>query len=594
MQNDIIKKDLKTKSRQLEWLIIAMAGATLASLQIIRYFFLNSNSQLTLLQTMFDWMFAMLIIGGLVHFSFREIIKIQNELIEKREKASRAEKRLQHIIDTSQDSIFTIDNEGYFTFASTSIEALTGFDMNTILTMNIRDVLSTGYRSFIHKQLNETKDIAGQHFFIDALRQNGNIVPIEISFVPIKDRNGQREGFQGIARDITERKEVEKAQQEKEHYLQTIAKVGQVIIETTEEIPYKMILEELSKATDSRHGFVLLNIADSPLSTSPDMAGSLSCESGINEKGATITPRIYIYDNDTYLNSYNKRESSINNKEKQRVNVKGNEEIEMDTGSSDSAFVTIPIFVEGKPVGTIGFTKSTNSEKWKTAHINMLTTAANMISQEIEREQSNRQLKHHFISLARTLSKALFIIDPYTASHQQRLAVMVCKVGEKLGINNKKLEWLYFCGLLHDVGKAAIPGTILSKPGPLTDEEWVLIRSHVKRGCEILQSMTLPEDVCDTILHHHERLDGSGYPDGIAGGKLSLGARILGVCDVVEAMSSHRPYRPARSKEEILSELSKGKGQKYDSQVVDLVVNLMDTRDFTNGCNLNHNELATA
>jgi putative two-component system response regulator len=106
--------------------------------------------------------------------------------------------------------------------------------------------------------------------------------------------------------------------------------------------------------------------------------------------------------------------------------------------------------------------------------------------------------------------------------------------------------------------------------------------------------MSLPEDVRETILHHHERLDGSGYPDGITGDKLSLDARILGVCDVVEAMGSHRPYRPARSKEEIISELSKGKGLKYDSQVVDLVVNLLDTRDFINCGYLNPGKMATA
>jgi PAS domain S-box-containing protein/putative nucleotidyltransferase with HDIG domain len=591
MANDILRKDLKSRSRQLEWLIIAMAGTTLASLQIIRYCFLNSTSQITLIQTMFDWVFAMLIIGGLVHFSFREIYKIQNELIEKRELANRSERRLQHILDTTQDAIFTIDKEGYFTFASRSIEPLTGYEMDAILNRNIRDVLSSEYSSFLFKQLNETKDIAGQHFFIDALRQNGDLVPIEVSFVPIKDRSGQVLGFQGIARDITERKEVEKAHREKERYLQTIAKVGQTIIETTEEVPYKAILEELSKATDSQHAFVLLNVAKSSIDASFDAEPSSTSNTSLSTVTNNI-PRIFVYDRGSTARE--DKNTFTDNGYTSKTRSSENHGMVVDMSQFDSAFVAIPIIVEGKPVGTIGFTKSKDSDKWKSAHINLLTTAANMISQEIEREHINLQLKRHFISLARTLSKALFVIDPYTASHQERSAMMACKVGEKIGINPKKLEWLYFCGLLHDVGKAAIPGSILSKPGQLTDEEWVLIRSHVKRGCEILQSMTLPDDVRQTIMQHHERLDGSGYPDGISGEKLNLGARILGVCDVVEAMSSHRPYRPARSRDEIVSELRKGKGQKYDSQVVDLVVNMMDSHDFNCSGSLSQCAIAPA
>jgi putative nucleotidyltransferase with HDIG domain len=203
-----------------------------------------------------------------------------------------------------------------------------------------------------------------------------------------------------------------------------------------------------------------------------------------------------------------------------------------------------------------------------------------MISQAIEKQITNLRLKTYFISMAKTISNVLFVVDPFTASHQQRLAEMVCLVGEKLGLNTKQIEWLYFCGLLHDIGKAAIPGTILSKPGHLTDEEWVLMRSHVKRGYEMLKGMNLPDYAVDMVLHHHERMDGSGYPDGLKGDKISLESRILGVCDVVEAMGSHRPYRPARNTVEIVDELNQGKGVKYDEGLVEMLVKMLENGEF--------------
>jgi putative two-component system response regulator len=133
---------------------------------------------------------------------------------------------------------------------------------------------------------------------------------------------------------------------------------------------------------------------------------------------------------------------------------------------------------------------------------------------------------------------------------------------------------------LHDIGKAAVPTVILSKPGKLTDEEWVLLRSHVKRGYELIQGMNLPEYVANMVLYHHERLDGSGYPNGIRGDKLGLEVRILCVCDVVEAMSSHRPYRPARSQSEIIDELQKGRGVIYDESVINTMIKMIDEKQF--------------
>jgi len=197
-----------------------------------------------------------------------------------------------------------------------------------------------------------------------------------------------------------------------------------------------------------------------------------------------------------------------------------------------------------------------------------------------EHKKAEEQLKHSFIDLAETISRAIGSRDPYTSEHQRRVAELARLIGEKMGLDEDSLQGLYIGGLLHDIGKISMPESVLTKPGKLTEEEWSLIRAHAKRGYAILKDTELPWPVAEMALHHHERLDGSGYPHGISGDKLSLENRILGVCDVVEAMSSHRPYRPARSKKEVLEEIKSGRGTKYDANVVDIMLEIIKSGEF--------------
>ena len=197
-----------------------------------------------------------------------------------------------------------------------------------------------------------------------------------------------------------------------------------------------------------------------------------------------------------------------------------------------------------------------------------------------ERKRVQKRLDHSFIDLAKTVSRAMASRDPYTADHEKRVADLARLVGKKMGLDENRLQGLYIGGLLHDIGKISTPESLLSKPGELSEEEWNLLRAHAKRGYQILKDTDLPWPVADMAVHHHERLDGSGYPHGIRGDKLSLEVRILGVCDVVEAMSSHRPYRAARSKDEVIGELRDGRGTKYDATVVDIVLELIESGEF--------------
>ncbi len=198
------------------------------------------------------------------------------------------------------------------------------------------------------------------------------------------------------------------------------------------------------------------------------------------------------------------------------------------------------------------------------------------------RNAQNR-LQESFIDLAETMASSMESLDPYTSGHQRRVARLADLVGRELGMDEDRLQGLYIGALLHDIGKLSVPSTILTKPGRLTEQEWNIIRSHPRRGYDILKEANLPWPVAEMALRHHERLDGSGYPDGMKGPELSLEVRILGVCDVAEAMGSDRPYRPARPVQEVIQELRTGSGRRYDPQVVEATLKVVESGAFPLG-----------
>ena len=200
-----------------------------------------------------------------------------------------------------------------------------------------------------------------------------------------------------------------------------------------------------------------------------------------------------------------------------------------------------------------------------------------------DRKQGEERLRDSFISLAETVSRAMESHDPYTSNHQRRVAELVRLVGRKMGLGVDRLRTLYIGALLHDIGKISIPEGILTKPGALTEEEWALVRTHTQQGYDILKDSQLPRPVAEMALQHHEWLDGSGYPDGLRGEELSLELRILVPCNVAEAMRSHRLYRPARSREETLAELRGERGRKYDPEVVDILLEIIEGGEFRLG-----------
>ena len=160
-------------------------------------------------------------------------------------------------------------------------------------------------------------------------------------------------------------------------------------------------------------------------------------------------------------------------------------------------------------------------------------------------------------------------IDPYTAGHQRRVARLACAIAKKMGLSDEQVYGLRVIGVVHDIGKMALPDEILSKPGVLNAEEFSIVKTHPQVAYDVLKNLEFPWPVAQTILQHHERVDGSGYPNKLAGEDIILEARILCVADVVESMVSHRPYRPAPGLEKALEEIELNSGVLYDPVVAD-------------------------
>jgi putative two-component system response regulator len=179
------------------------------------------------------------------------------------------------------------------------------------------------------------------------------------------------------------------------------------------------------------------------------------------------------------------------------------------------------------------------------------------------------------------LATATELRDPYTAGHQKRVAQLSSAIAAKLGLAEERINGLKVMGFLHDIGKIVVPAEFLNRPGGLSEYEKNIVKAHAQAGYDILKNIDFPWPVAQAILQHHERLDGSGYPTHLQGEEIILEARILAVADVVEAMVSHRPYRPSLQMEQALAEITQNRGTLYDAEVVDACLELF-TKDAFN------------
>lgn len=201
-------------------------------------------------------------------------------------------------------------------------------------------------------------------------------------------------------------------------------------------------------------------------------------------------------------------------------------------------------------------------------------------SQKDSLEQSNRKLLERLQQSANAISKIGELRDVYTAGHQKRVQELACEIARCMGMSDEFIMNLYYGALIHDIGKIYVASDILNKPGKISTLEYQILQTHAEHGFNIVSEIDFPKEIPTMIHQHHERLDGSGYPLGLSGEQITKESRILGVADVVEAMTSHRPYRPALGIEAALAEIQLYRGIKFDAEVVDVCTSLFRDHDF--------------
>lgn len=240
--------------------------------------------------------------------------------------------------------------------------------------------------------------------------------------------------------------------------------------------------------------------------------------------------------------------------------------------------IAVPISHNEETIGALNV-YSSEKNAFGQMEIGFLVEVAQDIAIGLKSLRLEEELKRTVSELREGLTKTVEVIalmsearDPYTSGHQQRVSKLASAIARKMGLDESQVEGIRIAGLLHDVGKISVPIEILSKPGRLTSHEFSLIKCHPETGQRILEGVRFPWPVAGVILQHHERLDGSGYPEGLKGEDISLEARILGVADVVEAISSHCPYRPGLGLDRALEEIKEHKGSLYDPDVVEACI----------------------
>ncbi|WP_084243375.1 GAF and HD-GYP domain-containing protein [Planomicrobium okeanokoites] len=257
--------------------------------------------------------------------------------------------------------------------------------------------------------------------------------------------------------------------------------------------------------------------------------------------------------------------------------------VDESSGFVTKSMITVPLTVKGKVLGSLQLLNKKQCEFFNEADVSLAVALASQSAMALHNSQMYDELQQMFLSMIRTLAKVLDARDLYTAGHSERVANYSVWIAGKLGMAADKKKELYKAALLHDVGKIGIPDDILRKPDRLTKEEYDSIKLHTVIGADILSNMEPKRamaDVIQTARSHHERMDGSGYPDGLKGNEISLFARIVGVADTFDAMTTARSYSKGMPYRDAAEELIRCKDTLFDSAIVDAFTTVLAESEY--------------
>ncbi len=424
------------------------------------------------------------------------------------------------LLDSASDSIEVLDpvTLRFIDVNDSGCKAL-GYERDELLSMGIPDIVAPPFSEENHRKLEEQIRKSGRAQF-EAVhrRKDGSTFPVEVSSMLVEL---DKSYLVSIVRDITERKRSDQVLRESEQRFRSLVEQS---------------LAGIYIIQDARLAYV-----------NPQFAAIFGYESSKELLG--IDPLTLVAEQDREMVA-----------EKLRSRLGGAQ------GSMNYTFAAVR--KDGRRI-FVGVHGTPASHGGRPAVIGLIQDVS-------EKKQADEQIQRHVkeleVAFMNTIEVATSLVDmrdPYTAGHEKRVGQISAAIGAQLGLDAHVIEGLRISGFIHDIGKIIVPAEILSKPGRLSAAEFELIKGHPKAGYDILKKVDFPWPLADVAYQHHERMDGSGYPRGLRGEEILLEARITAVADVIEAMSSHRPYRPSIGLEGALREIERGRGTSYDSIVAD-------------------------
>ncbi|HOU52121.1 MAG: PAS domain S-box protein [Smithella sp.] len=451
------------------------------------------------------------------------------------EELFKSEARYRTILEDIQEGYFEADLKGNLTFFNDTLVRVSGYTRDELRGMNNRhytDPEDLKKIKQVYRQVYMT-GLPNKEFVWPIRRKDGTIRYIEGSISLLKDTSGEAIGFRGIAHDITERKKAEAALLASEERYRSLFDRSLDIVYV---IDFKGNFIDANDAAFKRFGYTREELP------------SLNVASLMNEDQL---PFVFKAIQEIIDTGYQKDLIEL------KLHHKDGSTIYVETKGS-------LITSEGKPVAIQSIARDITERKQAEARL----------------QQTLESLKKAVGTTIQVLVSALEAKDPYTAGHQSQVARLACVIAAEMGLDQDTIEGIRLAGVIHDIGKLAVPAEILTKPTRLTELEFSLIQQHPESGYEMLKHVESPWPIAQIVYQHHERIDGTGYPRNLKGNEILLEARIMAVADVVDAMASHRPYRASLGTEAALAEIEKHKGTLYDGNVVDTCLKLFREKGY--------------
>jgi len=439
------------------------------------------------------------------------------------------EEKYRKLIKTTSEGFWLLNSKKLTIEVNQSLCDMLGYTRNEMIGKTPMEFVDAENKKIFKEQTSKITNTTHRTYEISLKKKDGINFPTIFNTTTLVDEKGETEGSFSFVTDITERKKAEEK--------------------------LKTTTERLELAMDAgEHGFWDWNLDTDDVYFSPRYYTMLGYKPGeLPMRKETWTGLMHPEDQKIIVPMV---EKYVANAEPYEV------EFRLKTKEGNWKWIS-------------GRGKSYSIDKKEISH-----RAIGVHVDITERKKSEGKLKKTMDATIQTVSNIVEVKDPYTAGHQQRVTQLTVAIAKELNLSPDKIEGIRIASLIHDIGKISVPTEILSKTTTISDIEFSLIKGHSQAGSDILKAIDFSYPVAQIVLQHHERLDGSGYPQGLKSDEILLEARILGVADVVEAMSSHRPYRPALGIDAALEEISQNRGILYDSEVVDACLKLFKEKGF--------------